>query len=116
MDRSAYYKEYRSRPEVKEKQKQHQMNWRKRNPQKSSAMSKRNWKIHGHKFNKQKREKQKIEISFIGDNYVIKLIRDRGLGLLNAKNIPKELIEIIRLSILTTRKLKQHDNNSNMLS
>lgn len=105
-DRTEYYREYRNRADVKEKQRQHQANWRERHPEAALALTRKNRAKHQQIFNERKRRKERIEREFLGDNYLAFLIKRKVKQLLKSEEIPKDLIEIERQIIFINRKLK----------
>lgn len=50
-------KDYRKSPEIKEKHRIKMIEWRKKNPEKTLEISRKNYKIHGEKHNQKKKEK-----------------------------------------------------------
>jgi len=107
VDRTAYYKEYRERPEVKEKQRVHQFNWRQRHPDKAIALTRKNRVKFKEKFNAHARQKSSKWTETLNDFYVAKLIKRQLMYAVKTEDIPTGLIEEQRLLILTNRKLKQ---------
>mgnify|MGYP001583113067 CR=1 FL=1 len=113
-DRSAYLAEYRSRPENKEKQREHQKNWRQANPKRYKDIKKK-YRVDNdglaieRPYARAKRKRERAELS---DVYLRYMLKKHMEGVV--KNIPPELIEIYRKLLLTKRllKIKKHGSNN----
>lgn len=114
QDRTVYFKEYRSKPKIKEKQRQHQKNWRNGNPKRAAQIKKKYRKDNGglQVENKWTIVKRRLERVRLADNYLRYNLKRHMEGVV--KNIPPEMIEIYRKLLLTKRllKIKKHGSNN----
>lgn len=106
-DRTEYYKTYRERPEVKERQRIHQFNWRKRHPESALALTRKNREKFRDAFNEKQRKKHRIWVKELNDYYVAQLIKRQTKFFFKTEDIPKDLINFQKQIIFINRKLKQ---------
>lgn len=113
-DRTAYFAEYRKRPEALASQRKFQLKWRKANPDRAKQIKAKYRKDSGglaveNKYATAKRKRERKELA---DPYLKYMLKRSMEGIVN--NIPPELIEIYREQLLTKRllKIKKHGSNN----
>ena len=98
-----------------EKMKERQKQYRQANNEKMKQYNKQYRQANKEKIKEQRKQYRQDDRNKLADSYIKDLIRNQTNGMLKAKDIPQELIELKRNNIILKRKIKDNGKKTTNL-